>query len=38
VGVIAVKAFANPEAYIGRDLPLAADVQSLAECWDIYHL
>ncbi|HEX6034737.1 MAG TPA: hypothetical protein VFY83_09900, partial [Anaerolineales bacterium] len=36
VGVIAAKAFANPEAYIGRDLPLAADVQSLAECRDIY--
>jgi uncharacterized protein YbjT (DUF2867 family) len=36
VGAIAAKAFANPEEYIGRDLPLAADVQSLAECREIY--
>jgi uncharacterized protein YbjT (DUF2867 family) len=36
VGKIAAKAFAHPEDYIGRDLPLAADVQSLAECREIF--
>jgi uncharacterized protein YbjT (DUF2867 family) len=36
VGAIAAKAFANPDEYIGRDLPLAADVQSLAECREIF--
>jgi uncharacterized protein YbjT (DUF2867 family) len=36
VGKIAAKAFAHPEDYIGRDLPLAADVQSLAECLEIF--
>lgn len=36
VGAIAAKAFANPDEFIGRDLPLAADVQSLAECREIY--
>jgi uncharacterized protein YbjT (DUF2867 family) len=36
LGMIAAKAFANPEEYLGRDLPLAADAQSLAECREIY--
>ena len=36
VGAIAAKAFADPEKYIGRDLPLAADVKSLAECREIH--
>jgi len=36
LGAIAAKAFANPEEYLGRDLPLAADAQSLAECREIY--
>ncbi|HSL29355.1 MAG TPA: NmrA/HSCARG family protein, partial [Anaerolineales bacterium] len=36
VGAVAAKAFANPDEYIGRDLPLAADVKSLAECREIY--
>ncbi|HEY3475473.1 MAG TPA: NmrA/HSCARG family protein, partial [Anaerolineales bacterium] len=36
VGAIAAKAFASPEEYIGRDLPLAADVKSLAECREIH--
>ena len=36
VGAIAAKAFANPEDFIGKDLPLAADAQSLAECREIY--
>jgi uncharacterized protein YbjT (DUF2867 family) len=36
VGVIAARVFASPGEFIGRDLPLAADVQSLAECREIY--
>lgn len=36
VGAIAAKAFGDPDAYIGRDLPLAADVQSLRECREIH--
>jgi uncharacterized protein YbjT (DUF2867 family) len=36
VGAIAAKAFANPDDYLGRDIPLAADVQSLAEAREIY--
>lgn len=36
VGAIAAKAFANPDDYLGRDLPLAADAQSLGECRQIY--
>ena len=36
VGAIAAKAFADPDEFIGKDLPLAADVKSLAECREIY--
>lgn len=36
VGVIAAKALADPDEYIGRDLRLAADVKTLAECREIY--
>ena len=36
VGAIAAKAFANPDEFIGRDLPLSADVKSLAECREIH--
>ena len=36
VGAIAAKAFANPEDYLGKDLPLAAEARSLAECREIY--
>lgn len=36
LGAIAAKAFAHPDEYIGWDLPLAADAQSLAECRQIY--
>jgi uncharacterized protein YbjT (DUF2867 family) len=36
VGAIAAKAFADPDDYLGKDLPLAADAQSLAECREIY--
>lgn len=36
VGAIAAKAFADPDEFIGKDLPLAADVKSLSECREIY--
>ena len=36
VGAIAAKAFANPDEFLGRDLPLAADARSLEECREIY--
>jgi uncharacterized protein YbjT (DUF2867 family) len=36
LGTIAAKAFANPDEYIGRDLPLAADAKSLGELREIY--
>lgn len=36
LGAIAAKAFADPESFVGRDLRLAADVKSLAECRAIY--
>jgi uncharacterized protein YbjT (DUF2867 family) len=36
LGAIVAKAFADPESFIGRDLRLAADVKSLAECRVIY--
>ena len=36
VGAIAAKVFANPDEYIGKDLPLAADARSLAEVREIY--
>lgn len=36
VGAIAAKAFANPDEFVGREIPLAADVQSLAESREIY--
>jgi len=36
LGVIAAKVFANPEIYVGQDIRLASDVQSLAECRRIY--
>ena len=36
VGAIAAKAFANPDEFIGREIPLAADVQSLAESREIH--
>ena len=36
LGAIAAKAFADPDAFIGKDLRLAADVKSLAECREIY--
>jgi uncharacterized protein YbjT (DUF2867 family) len=36
LGAIAAKAFADPDHFIGRDLPLAADAQSLAQVREIY--
>jgi uncharacterized protein YbjT (DUF2867 family) len=36
LGVIAAKAFADPEGYSGRDLQLAAEFRSLAECRATY--
>jgi uncharacterized protein YbjT (DUF2867 family) len=36
LGAVAAKAFAAPEEFIGKDLALAADVQSLDECRAIY--
>ncbi len=32
VGAIAARAFADPDQYVGADLPLAADVRTLSEC------
>lgn len=36
VGVIAQTVLAQPEVYIGQDLPLAGDVRSLRECRALY--
>lgn len=36
VGAIAAKVFAQPAAYVGQDLRLGADAQSLAECRNTY--
>ena len=36
LGVIAAKAFADPGLFVGKDLALASDVQSLNECRSIY--
>ncbi len=36
LGVIAAKAFAAPQSFVGKDLALASDVRSLDECRSIY--
>ena len=36
LGAIAARAFAEPERFIGKDLRLAADVKSLAECRQVF--
>jgi uncharacterized protein YbjT (DUF2867 family) len=36
LGAIAAKAFADPDHFVGKELRLAADVKSLAECKEIY--
>ena len=36
LGAITAKAFADPSSFVGKDLALASDVQSLDECRPIY--
>jgi uncharacterized protein YbjT (DUF2867 family) len=36
LGAIAARVFATPHEFVGQDLPLASDVQSLARCRAIY--
>lgn len=36
LGAVAAKVFADPDRYIGQDIPLAGDVKSLAECRAIW--
>jgi uncharacterized protein YbjT (DUF2867 family) len=36
LGAIAARAFADPTSYVGSDLPLAADLRTLAECRTIW--
>ena len=36
VGVIAAKVFAEPDVYVGQDLPLGSDVRTLRECRSLY--
>jgi uncharacterized protein YbjT (DUF2867 family) len=36
LGVIAAHAFADPDRFVGKELTLASDVQSLSECHAIY--
>jgi uncharacterized protein YbjT (DUF2867 family) len=36
LGAIAARAFAAPEEFVGKDLALAADLRSIAECRDIW--
>jgi uncharacterized protein YbjT (DUF2867 family) len=36
LGAIAARAFAEPDEFLGRDLPLAADARSMAELREIY--
>jgi uncharacterized protein YbjT (DUF2867 family) len=36
LGEIAAKAFADPDRFVGKDVPLAGDLQTLAECRMMY--
>lgn len=36
LAVIAEKAFADPDAFVGRDVALTSDVQSIAQCREIW--
>jgi hypothetical protein len=36
LGAIAARAFADPKRFIGKELTLVGDVQSLAECRALY--
>jgi uncharacterized protein YbjT (DUF2867 family) len=37
LGIIAAKAFAAPERFVGQDIKLSSDVKSIEECRAIYH-
>jgi uncharacterized protein YbjT (DUF2867 family) len=37
LGAIAARAFADPDRFVGTDLSLASDVQSIAQCRQIWH-
>lgn len=37
LGAIAARAFKNPDRFIGQDIKLASEVQSLSECREIWH-
>jgi uncharacterized protein YbjT (DUF2867 family) len=36
LAVIAEKAFADPDAFVGRDIPLASDVQTIGQCRELW--
>jgi uncharacterized protein YbjT (DUF2867 family) len=36
LGEIAAKTFAHPDQFVGKDLPLASDLQTLATCREMY--
>ena len=36
LGEIAARTFARPDRFVGKDLPLASDLQPLAECRKMY--
>ena len=36
LAVVAAKAFEDPDAFVGRDIPLTSDVQSIEECREIW--
>jgi uncharacterized protein YbjT (DUF2867 family) len=38
LGAVAAKAFADPETFIGRNIPLAGDLRSIQECREIWTL
>src|ERR1051326_998907 len=37
LGIIAAKAFADPDRFIGEDIQLASDIQTIEQCRAIYH-
>ena len=37
LGAIAARAFAEPDRFVGAELDLASDVQSIAQCRQIWH-
>jgi uncharacterized protein YbjT (DUF2867 family) len=36
LGAITARVFADPDRFVGADLRLAADIRSVAECWEIW--